>query len=373
MEQDMRKEAWLALITFVAVIAAAVLFRGGEGDAAKTAPVSPGTKTADALPAQAVLRISPGTIATPRVATPSFVPQMSADLVQLRDRRDWPGLYQRVKNGPQTPEAMYIQAELIRSCARAVPAATVPMPPAPPSAEERRQKFAAGIPENDPFRAQRLAAYDKVSADACGELSNMGLVRDSAKALMASATNAGYAQARAEKLVDDIQRAAQEAMQKSAPDMPRGPIGRMPVSDEQFQELTALLGSRDPRVLNELRSVLASSWQDASLRIGSDQQPVDGRAMFAALQLLGCDLGTPCDAESRIALQRCAYQSQCAASTVGDQIYYYDASPHQAQLIERYRQSLLEMMRSGDFSGLRVVRGPQGAGNTFVFSGGRGP
>lgn len=368
----MRKEAWLALITFVAVIAAAVLFRGAEGDAAKAAPNSSGAKAGDALPAQAVLRISPGRNATPRTPTPSFVPPLSADLAQLRDRRDWPGLYHRVKSGPQTPEAIYIQAELIRSCTRAAPA-SAQMPQATPSAEERRQKFAAGIPENDPFRTQRLAAYDKVSADACGELSSMGLARDNAKTLMADAAGAGYAQARAEKLVDDIQRAAQEAMQKSVPDMPRGAIGRMPVTDDQFRELTELLGSRDPRVVNELRSVIASSWQDASLRIGSDQQPVEGRAMYAALQLLGCDLGTPCDAESRIALQRCAYQSQCAASTVGDQIYYYDASPHQAQLIERYRQSLLEMMRSGDFSGLRVVRGPQGVGNTFVFGSGRGP
>ena len=327
---------------------------------------------------------SPGSRTATRTEVPSFVPPLSADLVQLRDRRDWPALYQRVKNGPQTPEAMYIQAELIRNCTRATPparptaspaapTATPSSPPAPPSAEERRQKFAATIPENDPFRTQRLAAYDKVSADACGELSNMGLVRDNAKTLMADAASAGYARARAEKLVDDIQRAAQEAAQKDRPDMPRGAFGRMPVTDDQFRELTELLGSRDARVLSELRSVLASSWQDAGLRIGADQQPVDNRAMFAALQLLGCDLGTPCDAESQTVLQRCAYQSQCAANTVGDQVYYYDASPHQAQLIERYRQTLLEMMRSGDFSSLRVVRGPQGAGNTFVFGSGRGP
>lgn len=370
----MRKEAWLALITFVAIISAAVLLRSGKDVAVNNKSISSGAKAADALPAQAVLRISPGTSATPRVATPAFVPPLSADLLQLRDRRDWPALYQRVKNGPQTPEAMYIQAELIRACTRGVPPAkpgTTAI--APPSADERRQKFTATLSEDDPFRAQRTVAYEKLSVDTCGELATMGLERERAKALMAEAAAGGNARARAEKLVDDVQRAAQEAMQKSNPDAPRGMISRLPVSDEQFRELTELLGTRDARVVSELRSLLASSWQDAGLRIGSDPQSIDGRAMYAALQLLSCDLGTPCDADSQAVLQRCAYQAQCAASNVGDQVYFYDASPHQAQLIERYRASLLEMMRSGDFSGLRVVRGPQGAGNTFIFSSGRGP
>ncbi|MBL8519522.1 MAG: hypothetical protein JNK75_02525, partial [Betaproteobacteria bacterium] len=207
-------------------------------------------------------------------------------------------------------------------------------------------------------------------------LATMGFTREDAKKFIAQAAEAGHPRARAEQLSDDIYRASREAQEKEAGagvPGPRGGMGRMVVSDEQVKTMQDLLKSGDPGVINELRNILASTWRDSAVQLGPERETVDARAMMAALQLLGCDLGTPCDGNSPSVLSRCANQGQCAASTLPDQVYYYDASPHQAQLVERYRQSLLDMMRSGDFSNLRVARGVQNAGNVFMFSSNRGP
>jgi hypothetical protein len=369
----MRKEIWLAAVTLGVVVTGAWWLKPPQ-PAAQVAQGNKPVSAADALPARAVLRISPNRAAPSPLAQPVLAAAVSADLQQLRDKRDWPGLFQRLKNGPQTPEALWLQGEIMRACAKPNPAAGPGPGPAPATTpDERRKRFLAGVAENDPQRAARIAAFEKLSVDACGELANAGFTREDAQKMIAAAATAAHPRARAEMLADDIFRASREAQEKERGDGPRGGMGRLVVSDEQLKTVQELLQSRDPGALAELRNILASTWRDSVVQLGPDREPIDARAMMAALQLLGCDVGTPCDAGSSSVLSRCAYQAQCAASTLPDQVFYYDASPHQAQLVERYRQSLLEMMRTGDFSNLRVARGVPNAGNVFIFGSQRGP
>jgi hypothetical protein len=70
-------------------------------------------------------------------------------------------------------------------------------------------------------------------------------------------------------------------------------------------------------------------------------------------------------------LSDCAYRNRCGSTSLQDQTYFFEASPHEAQLVERYRQTILEAIRTGDFTNFNLVRGPQERRNTFIFGGRR--
>jgi hypothetical protein len=55
----------------------------------------------------------------------------------------------------------------------------------------------------------------------------------------------------------------------------------------------------------------------------------------------------------------CAYLGHCNASSLADYIYYYGASPNDAQLMSQYEGLLRNAIESGNWSQLPVIRGPQ--------------
>ena len=179
-----------------------------------------------------------------------------------------------------------------------------------------------------------------------------------------AAASAGDPRAQAWQLSQQIERAYFDAQPK-----PQG----YSVSDEQMESMRRLLASGDPGVLNDFQGILSSTLVDANLRMGPNSERVDSNAMSAALTLVACDLGAPCGADSQWLLMQCAMQGHCAAGNLYDYTYFYESSPYQAQLMEQYRQALLQMVNGRDFSGLRLAREPGTPGMTFIRGGRRGP
>lgn len=316
------------------------------------------------LTSSAVLRIDPK--ASSGIQPRTDIPQkpLSADAQQFRERRDLPSLYTRVKAGPQTPEALYLQAEILDRCAKRPPSPNAP----PGTREERREKFLANLTGTPDQKAVRTAAYDQLTRDTCGELAKIERNNAEIEKLRADAAAAGDVRAKAWQLAADITKAS-EAADKARFEGKSPAGGGNVVTDEQWKTLQGLLATGDVGALNELRAVMASSITDGTVRLGPDQAPIDQRALWTAIGLLSCDLGNPCGPDSRDVLSACVYSNRCGASNLFDHTYFYEASPHTAQLMESYRQTLADMIRRGDFSQLQLVRGQPNTSNVSIFRG----
>jgi hypothetical protein len=357
------------LFAVVVAIAAAAFFVNRdkstqpivETAAAKSAATGDTTK----LAASAVLKIDP------KVRSVSSAPLMapkvtaSADTLQYRDKKDWPQLYQRLKNGPPTAESQFLQAELLDRCAKRPP--PTDGKPAPDSREVRREKFVKSLAGTEAQKTARLTAYDALNIDSCGELRAIDYVKEDVARLRKAAAEAGDIRARARQISEDIYKASDE-FGKPRTD------GTMPdsgfvITDAQWAGMREVLASGDPGAMEMLRGIMASTLTDGSIRLGPDKEPIDNRAFWNALGLAACDLGKPCGADSAELLAACAQRNQCGSASVQDHAYYYEASPHTAQLVERYRQTIADMIRSGNFDNLNLVRGTRDGSNTFIFRG----
>ena len=50
-----------------------------------------------------------------------------------------------------------------------------------------------------------------------------------------------------------------------------------------------------------------------------------------------------------------------------DQVYFYDVTPYEAQLVEQYRQIFRNAAGSNDWSAITFARRPNTAGSRYIF------
>lgn len=371
------KPKFIIAFIIVAIIAFFMQQKRGETPPIEASTNSAATASTSApkLGASSVLNIDPKVSSAPRAQPVAPKTPLSADMQLFRDKKDWPLIYQRAKNGPQTGEALYLQAELLENCAKRPPSDD------PKKVEDtreiKREKFVQGLSGKEDQKAARIAAYDSLNVDACGELRSIEYSRDEITRLSKAAAEAGDLRARAWRLNADVLKASYDdfnARNNAKPD----PSGKMPqrmdgmsMSDEQWAASRELLAKGDPAVMLELRDILSSTMLDASLRVGPDKEPIENRAFHSAWALAACDMGSNCGPSNQQLLADCAYRNRCGSTSLQDQTYFFEASPHEAQLVERYRQTILEAIRTGDFTNFNLVRGPQERRNTFIFGGRR--
>src|SRR5471030_2407626 len=150
----------LAIVAIAAVVLGVVVFVPAERAAVATTPGKDSAAAQKDLPASSVLRINPRSTPAAPLSPVKSAPVASADVAQLRQRKDWAQLHARLSSGPQTPEALYIQAEIYSRCAkRPPPAGSSPQ-------AEAQEKFIASL-KGDPSGEQRIVAYEKTRADPC--------------------------------------------------------------------------------------------------------------------------------------------------------------------------------------------------------------
>ncbi len=366
------KPKFVIAFIIVACIAFFLQRQRGETQSAETSTAAATTATISApkLGASSVLNIDPKISSAPRAQLIAPKTTLSAEMQLFRDKKDWPLIYQRAKNGPQTAEALYLQAELLESCAKRLPDDPKKVED---SREVKREKFIQTLSGKEEQKKMRIAAYDTLNVDACGELRAIEYSKDEITRLSKAAAEAGDPRARAWRLNADILKASYDdfnARNNTKPD----PSGKMPqrmdgmsMTDEQWAASRELLAKGDPSVMLELRDILSSTLLDASVRIGPDKDPIENRAFHNAWALAACDMGNNCGPSNQQLLSDCAYRNRCGSTSLQDQTYFFEASPHEAQLVERYRQTILETIRTGDFTNFNLVRGPQDRRNTFIF------
>ena len=262
--------------------------------------------------------------------------------------KGYKAMYDRLAGSSEgeTAEGRYVLYDILRKCATVTERNF--RQPLVRSVEQRRDQFLAALPENDPQRDKRIAAFEEVATNRCAGLEGLTITQSALNNMLAQAAAAGDPKAQALSLEQSLW-AARRAEGRWRSDVAP--------TDEQVATLRNAIMSRDPEAMLIAGRVLSTSWHDFSLRIG-DNQVVEQRSLQQAWQLLACDYGYPCGENNQRLLSACAYQGHCNAQTLPDYIYYYGASPYDSQLLSQYREVLRTAIETNNWSMLNVVRGP---------------
>jgi hypothetical protein len=290
----------------------------------------------------------------PNYLRPAAVTKSVSPLAQaFADSPSFKPLYDRLKGSAEenTPEGQYFLYRILRACATVADrkGGTLARPQNAAQLEERRQLIAASLPEGDPRRAQRLAAFDKSTTDQCAGMSGLAVTEAELAQLLKNALAGGDPKARAWQVEQEMW---QERRTASTP----GRAGAT-LSDAQVASLRDAFSSRDPEAIAIAGRVLANSFRDLTVRIGPDREPIENRAFSNAALLLACEYGYPCGESNSRVLAACAFQGHCGVASLPDYLFYYAASPYDAQLLDRYRTALRQAVDTGDWSAIVIDRG----------------
>jgi hypothetical protein len=270
---------------------------------------------------------------------------------ELLATRQYRALYDRLKDSPegQTADGKLVLYEILRQCANVTEGRRPGYRATPP----RRDDFLAGLAPTDPQRDRRIAAYEAYAMDRCGDLSSINVTEAQLTRLLGESAAARNPQAMALALEQDLWKNRRS--------------GTGTISDDQVQQLKDIAGTKDPEAIRVAGRVLANSWNDYALRVGPDQQPVEQRPFVNAFLVLACEYGAPCGADTPRLLQACAFNGHCEADNFPDYLYYYGSTPHDSELLLRYRALVRTAIETGDWSQVSVVRGAGASGNRMTF------
>ena len=251
----------------------------------------------------------------------------------------------------ETPEGQYFLYRILRACATIADRKGGPPARTQNAAqlEERRQRIAESLPEGDPRRQQRLEAFDKATADPCAGLSGVTATEAELAQLLKSALAGGDPKARAWQVEQEMW---QERRTSGTP----GRAGTT-LSDAQLDSLREAFSSRDPEAIAIAGRVLSNSFRDLTVRVGPDREVIENRAFMNAALLLACEYGYGCGENNSRVLNACAFQGHCGVASLADYLFYYGATPYDAQLLDRYRTILRQAADTGDWSAIAVDRG----------------
>ena len=178
----------LAVALAAAIFATVWVFRGGKEEA--QSPPSKSSASAMAQPTRTpspdvVLAIKPGraiTKAAPEISklSPLMKEFTTAPAKPLHDRLS--------QKSSRTPEESYVLARILVDCTE-VPGQH--RDPRKMNIDEERKTFAASVSEKDPNRAQRIAAFEKITERTCAGFEGMKTDPQRVKDLMAEAAAGG--------------------------------------------------------------------------------------------------------------------------------------------------------------------------------------
>jgi hypothetical protein len=325
---------------------------GTAGPTKASTPTQNSVAKSDALPPSAVLKIDPRMSASPAQSASRSTPQrgqlpakVSPLMADYIARKDFPALMAKVSDLPNDGEAQYIRAQLLNSCAK-----KTDQKDAKPRKTwtERRADFVASLPQNHPDTPIRINAWDLANPDVCGSLRDL----ETTKKEIADAF------ARAQELKDPAALARELNCEILATNDPvKFPDARaVEINDSRVDRIRQAMASRDPTAVRAGVGMLSNTYRNGAFRLGNDGPYVDQATMHHVANLLACQYGGDCVTPVHSA---CAREGRCSTNNFEDYLAYYELSPSAAQLVESYRRQLTQMIDSGDFSQLQLVKGEQ--------------
>jgi hypothetical protein len=335
----------IVIVLVVAAIAGGYWISSRKAETTASIAGAPASKTQSAdLSPSAVLSINvgkPSVLPPPPEGRGAAIPTLGHEfdtaraLKPLYDRLTGPG-------APGTPEAKFILYKILATCA----ARTDRKPDDPPRqpTAERRKSLADNISDSNPDKQKRLAAFDYL-AGRCEGFENVTTSKAELDRMREAAAQAGDPAAQASQVAHDV---------FDLHETPEARAGSLPIADAQLASLRQVLASRDPDAILAAGTILSNTFPNLVLEVGPNHDEIDGAASMAAWRIVACEYGMDCGPNSRTVLNACAYQGQCGAGNVPDLVFYYQATPNQAQLIDQYRQAFRSAIESGDPSALQA-------------------
>ena len=358
----MNRKTLLAGVTVLAVAALAWDWMKGRPDAAPAPSVSAAASAAKAGGSSASAGlVTPGgapVTAAVNFLKPAAVRETATPLSrEFTTAKTYKALYDRLKDSPEgrTPEGQYYLYQMLRACATVADRKSSFAPTrglSPTMLQERRERVLAEIPEGSVVREQRLAALDQLSVDKCEGMGGITIPESELNGLLKAAALGGDPKARL------VQTEAEMWAERRSANASRPGFVRPTLNDAQLDAVKGAFTSRDPEAIALAGNLLTQQFRDVSLRLGTDTEPVDPSAIRNAAFLLACEYGYPCGANAPAVLSGCAIQGRCGVASLADYLYYFSASPYEAQAIDRYRAILRQVSDSGDTSGLAFARLP---------------
>jgi hypothetical protein len=308
-------------------------------------PATSGSKVAPQARAapSAVLRINPQR-ASP-VARP--VALRTGPNQEFLSAKRYRALWDRLRNSAEgsTAEGAYVLYRIANRCANVTDRPAWRSPNRGRSSEQVREDFMKTLAPNDPQRDKRLAAFEAANAPRCERFGDVTLTQAELRAMLATAVDAGSAEARAVQIGQEVSLAR------------RGHWDNGTLTDGQIGNLEQLAATRDPGAILEAGRILSNSYRDLTVRDGPDGPVLEPQALHNAWTLVACEYGYPCGEDNTRVQDACAFRGHCEASSLQDYLYYYAASPHDSQLMNQYEAILRTAVQTGDWSHLCFVRG----------------
>lgn len=276
---------------------------------------------------------------------------------EFQSARSYKALYERLKDSPEgrTPEGQYYLYQMLRACATVADRRSTFGPSrgiSPQMLQERRERVTAEFPEGSVVREQRLAALDQLGQDKCEGMGGITISEADLNGLLKGAALGGDPKARI------VQAESEMWAERRSANTNRPGFVRPTLNEGQVEAVRAAFTSRDPEAMALAGQLLNQQFRDLSLRLGTDAEPVDASVLRNAALLLACEYGYPCGANAPQVLSGCALQGRCGVATLPDYLYYFGASPYEAQTIDRYRAILRQVADTGDASALGFSRLP---------------
>jgi len=333
----------IPLIMVVGAVAGMLWLDGrGARTGLESSSRSPAIEARKALPPSAVLAIDVSR-ASSSPGSQGHAARPPSLKVEFDTARNLKSLYDALSgpNAPGTAEANLVRYEILLTCAARTDKQEASSVRRTWSAE-RRKSIADSIAPGDPLRQRRLDAFDRM-AGRCDGLESVTTTGAALDALLDAAAKGG----------DPVARVL--GMQREL--LPDGrTVGTGRISESQVRELQDVVASRDPIAIYAAGTLLSNTFVNEVVRVNGEE--LDGAMAFEAWRLVACDYGMECGPESRTVDALCATNGWCGARNIADLTYFYDATPNNAQLVDRYRQVFRQVVESGDWTPVQTTFGP---------------
>ena len=340
------KSVWVGLLVALGILGAVLLMRPKD-DGLKKSPWTAAGNAGPRTSSEAVLSIAPGTPRPAEAAAPSSAkPALSPLMMEFSRRREWKPLYDDIRRSARpSPEQMYVLAEVLDNCATVTDRTPPRLSRMKLGGPDAKARLAASLAAKDPTREKRLAAFDKMNVDPCAGFENITTTQKEVRDLLEQAARAGDPKAKASLLYRELVEPSRTELFIS-------------LSDAQLETFKQVIGSGDPRAILDGVQILSGNYDNFSVRVGPNEQPLEFLAMHYAATLAACDLGYPCGPDSRCMLQECALGGKCDSATYRDHLFFYLVPPSMSQTASEYHVALMRAIRDNDWSYFTFHRGP---------------
>jgi len=292
---------------------------------------------------ETVLDITPHAAVEKTASGRELSPRGSPLVQEYRAARQYAALAARLDGkSPRSPEENWLLAEILEQCGFAA-AARAPRPKEDPrpTREDMVRNFVSSLSEKDPHRDKRIAAYTTRIADRCDGV--RAPRPNEPHALRQAAAAQGEIKARIRLARDDT----------FAPSAKTG-LWQPDVAKHEGV-VRAALESGEPYAIQVAAGLLEYPHGNLTALVGANDMPVVEGVFRRAALALSCELGADCGPGSQSLMTACADHGACDVRDLREYYFFYGLSPHQSQLMNEYVEALRNVVRSRDWSRIRLA------------------